>query len=220
MRIDPLQLPPSFSLENRLTELRAHMKKHRRRIRRPSSTSAVNPQADALRPVSVVADRPLQGSMVISQPMHRQPSQSTRQLKLFHPTLPVRQWQMKELPVADHAHLESESKMRRMKGLPVTDHADLESESEMKDVAEAVRHRADIALVLHTDIVILGPLIPMMIAITMNVITMTAIATGREEIAVGWSSEYLVDAVVTVLRHEIVSQRDSPPQLVVQVRLV
>ncbi len=127
---------------------------------------------------------------------------------------------MKELPVANHAHLESESKMRRMKGLPVTDHADLESKSEMKDVAEAVRHRADNALVLHTDVVILGPLIPMMIAITMNVITMTAIATGREEIAVGWSSEYLVDAVVTVLRHEIVSQRDLPPQLVVQVRLV
>src|ERR1700733_4585039 len=81
MRNDPLQLPPSFSSENRLTELRAHMTKYRQRIRVPSSTSAVNHQADALRPVSAVADRPLQRPMVIS-PMRRRSSQSTHQLKL------------------------------------------------------------------------------------------------------------------------------------------
>ena len=108
--------------------------------------------------------------------------------------------------------------MRQMKDLPVADHADIQSESEMKDAAEVVRHRTDIALVLvlHTDVLVLGPLMTM---ITMNVITMTAIATDGE-IVVGWSSEYLVDAVVAVVRHDIVSQRASLPQLVVQVRLV
>ena len=106
-----------------------------------------------------------------------------------------------------------------MKDLPVADHADIQSESGMKDVAEVVRHHADTALVLHADVLVLGPLMTMMIAITRNVITMTAIATDLE-IVVGWSSEYLVDAVVAVLRHETVSQRASLPQLVAQVQLV